>query len=297
MYKKYLKYKKKYLKLKQMFGGELTEEQIKRFFNNELDDGAIIDNKDQLLESVKTKCDEIADGRNEDNTTCKFCPFSNAADNKNPNKCQKINGICQHCFGEGKLNLELYLKGNSTFTIENNINVTRPIGEVCFCNTITSCLTYCFITTNNYKISIHINPQNHLFCLTDVDVLSKETVNQTNIFEKVIQELNKIPSETIRKVIILGQTTYNTFKLRTNDNIYISEESEVYCPNVVKYEMRGYTKNDKFKWIIKNALDGCINDEYQLVLKENIEIEKGSIYFVNALGTGVTLIDGVRTEF
>jgi hypothetical protein len=296
--KKYLKYKEKYFKLKQLVGGELTEEQIKQFFNNELADYNIVDNKDQLLKSIKTKCDEIADGRNEDNTICKFCPFSNAADNTNPNKCQKINGNCQHCFGEGRLDLNLYLKGHSTFTVENNINVTGPIGEVCFCNTITSCLTYCFITTNNYKISIHINPQSHLFCLIDgnIDALSKETVNQTNIFEKVIQELNKIPDETIKKVIILGATSYDTFKLTTTDNIYISENDETYCPNVVKYERIG-TKYDKFKLIIKNALDGCINDDYHLVLKENIEIKKGSIYFVDAIGTGVTLIDDVRTEF
>lgn len=85
---------------------------------------------------------------------CPLCTFTNT-DNKDfdvmDNFFAKNTFNVNYCFGKNKINKETYLKGKSNFTLENNILLTRT--EVCFSNTIISCITYCFVTLKNEIIS------------------------------------------------------------------------------------------------------------------------------------------------
>jgi len=155
---KYLKYKQKYLNLKE----------------NPLYKG----NQDHIIiQKEIEKCTRLAADPTDDkydHSKCINCPFNNSGANEQANKCQAIRNNVSNCFYKGndilanllsrkRLNVDLFIKGKSTFTIENNLNITEPEGEVCFGNTIDSCLTYCIILEDNTKISIHINPlTNHM---------------------------------------------------------------------------------------------------------------------------------------
>jgi len=242
-----------------------------------------------------------------------------------PNFCQKINGNVDKCFysqsideifmADGtlkpsvpRMDIQKFLDGHSTFTVENNINITLPEGEVCFGNTITSCLTLCIIFNNNLKVSLHINPSTTLFAQAfgDNDVLKCETINPFTITQKIMETTEKTSDYAcrkptlfekllnfikmfkllyrtniyIKKIILLGASTYNIYKT--------SSDIEFICDENAK-DIYGRPLTKSIRQFLNDNLATYIDStkSYEYIEKQNITIDGGSIYIVKADGTGV----------
>ena len=242
-----------------------------------------------------------------------------------PNFCQKINGNVDKCFysqsideifmADGtlkpsvpRMDIQKFLDGHSTFTVENNINITLPEGEVCFGNTITSCLTLCIIFNNNLKVSLHINPSTTLFAQAfgDNDVLKCETINPFTITQKIMETTEKTSDYACRKPTLFEKLLnfIKTFKLLYRTNIYIkkiillgastyniyktSSDIEFICDENAK-DIYGIPLTKSIQQFLNDNLATYIDSTkpYKYIEKQNITIDSGSIYIVKADGTGV----------
>jgi hypothetical protein len=274
---KYLKYKNKYLELKKMSGGTLEE----------------------MYASKIQECDTKAAQNITDYTQCRNCPFNNAGANTLPNRCKPITGNANYCFTNAnnnalnsRMNIERYHNGYSNITIENNIHVTPPEGEVCFGNTITSCLTYCVILADNTKISVHINP------LTNADaiiydseaVIANETVNMVNVHKKILEILNLL-NINIRKIIILTELNpyvcylHNKSDVEDQTNQFIGT-TDIFVENIISgyLDEEGYDKPiDKF---LNEVWSHHMVPAPEIVIISGKQIDRGSIYMVDATGAG-----------
>ena len=189
--------------------------------------------------------------------------------------------------------------------MENNINITPPEGEVCFGNTITSCLTLCIIFDNNFKISLHINPVTTLFAkkFGDENILKNETINQFTIIEKITEKITENKSLFrrildyinvfsrlfrnnfyIKKIILLGSLSYNIYETNSGEK-FISDEFAEY-PEIA--EILEIKKTDiKIEDFLQEKLAKYINRKYKFVLMQGKEIKKKSVYIVKHDGTGI----------
>ena len=301
---KYLKYKNKYLELKNIYkGGYRTNfEKIVKECN--------------YYDNVATK--------EHDNTVCPKCVFTNSGNNKIQNFCQKIDGNVDKCFynntiddifnADGtlktpayRMDIQKFLDGHSTFTVENNINITPPEGEVCFGNTITSCLTLCIIFNNNLKISLHINPVTTLFAqvFNEDDVLNCETINPFNITSKIMETTAKTSEYACRKPSLFRHVLnfINTFYQLFRDNFYIKKiillgayQYNIYqtssgidfiCDkNAIQTGNTLTTKS--IQQFLNENLIKYINPSHPYTYVEKYEtIQQGAIYFVKADGVGI----------
>ena len=302
---KYLKYKNKYLELKNIYkGGNRTN-----------------------FDKIVNECDayDTNSVKEHDNTKCPRCVFTNSGNNTIPNFCQKINGNVDKCFygssideifnvdgtiksSVPRMDIQKFLDGHNTFTVENNINITLPLGEICFGNTITSCLTLCIIFNNNLKISLHINPVTTIFAQLDSNnkVLQCETINPFTITEKIVKTTEKTSDYAcrkptlfekllnfiktfkllyrsniyIKKIILLGASTYNIYNTPSNIE-FICDESAVYTGNTLTTKPIQQFLNENLVSYIDSS------NPYTYIEKQNITIDHGSVYIVKADGTGV----------
>lgn len=302
---KYIKYKNKYLELRQkLYGG----------------------NKDEFEKVVK-ECNlyDTNPVKQHDQNQCPKCVFTNSGNNSIPNFCQKISGNVDKCFYSNsideifnpdgtpknpsfRMDIQKFLDGHSTFTVENNINITPPEGEICFGNTITSCLTLCIIFNNNLKISLHINPATTLFAQAfgENDVLKCETINPFTITEKIIEFTEKTSDYTCRKPSLFRQILnyINTFYQLFRSNFYIKKiillgastykiyksppDIEFIC-DINALQTGNQPSQKPIKQFLNEKLEKYINlsTPYTYVEKHNTEIKDGSVYIVKADGTGV----------
>jgi len=267
---KYLKYKNKYIQLKNFIGGTRT-----------------------VQDNIRN-CTEIATKNIINHAECIYWPFNNTGDNQKPNSCKPISGNVDKCFNikeekiiGNRMNLEKYLNNESVFTIENNIYVTVPNGEVCFGNTITSCLTYCFILNDNTKISVHINPSTTLFAimLNEIEVLNNEIINVFNAHDKILQKIVNMHTTTnkIKKIILLGALKYNIFKTIDTNTRFIGDEN--FSLNEDKYSKSEITIKE---FLFEFFKDYITKDTIYIERFEKV-IDKGNIYLVRSDGTGIIL--------
>jgi hypothetical protein len=287
---KYLKYKQKYLNLKE----------------NPLYKG----NQDHIIVQKEIeKCTRIAADSTDDkydHSKCVNCPFNNSGANTKPNKCFPIRYNVDNCFYKGndilanllsrkRLNVDLFRKGKSTFTIENNLDITEPEGEVCFGNTISSCLTFCIILEDNTKISVHINPfANHLaegdlYPEDDQIILKKnEIINVFNAISEIKKTLLTI-NKRIKKVIVLGESKYKVYKNILTLNTFITQQ------NMKEFMIENnFPGKDKYNIVpinilnfLKTEFNPFYTDTTIFILKQNIEINGGQIYIVKSDGQGI----------
>jgi hypothetical protein len=277
---KYLKYKNKYTELKKMRGGLTIEE---------------------MYASKVQECDIKAAQNITDYTECRNCPFNNAGANHLPNRCKPININANFCFTNAnnnglneRMNIERYHNGYSNITIENNIHVTPPEGEVCFGNAITSCLTYCVILADNTKISVHVNPATNLQAISDNnhDVITNELVNVINAPGKILSILEEIEKQrnvkqSIKKIIILGESRgYSVYNYNngTVDINFISDTG-------ITIENMKFALNEDYFGIenvdfLKEIYSGFITSEPEIIVKNVQEIKNGMVYMVDAEGNG-----------
>ncbi len=292
---KYLKYKNKYLELKKMSGGVISDDFL------------------GLLQKRINHCSTFEGINVYDPNVCTYCPFNNSGDNQNPNKCKPLTNHAESCFtnttrtssnqtvynpfGFGtRMNIQKYLLGLSDITIENNIHVTPPLGEVCFGNAITSCLTYCVILDDNTKISVHVNPATTFFAinLNNQNVLQNEIVNVLNAHEKIL-EILKQQQKIIRKIIILGQYNYKVYDYNgikfigdetlsgTNHPVYyhtnpnISEDDEDYYNYFVAIDI---------PYFLNEVWNGFITPQTEIQVINGIDISNGKVYMVDSEGVG-----------
>jgi hypothetical protein len=186
------------------------------------------------------------------------------------------------------MNESLYLEGKSSFTLENNINVTGPEGEVCFGNTITSCLTYCVIFENNTKISVHINPATNIFSKYDHDIQINEVVNVFNVLEQILKTIiEKRIIHKIKKIILLAESELYLYKYKNNSSILIGNSDVEDSNEIVKYNSTWSNQEHE------NMMTAFIKLKFFDYIKPNVEvkfikktIEGGSIYFVKSDSSG-----------
>jgi hypothetical protein len=265
---KYLKYKNKYIQLKKYLGGART-----------------------VQDNIRN-CTEFGTKNITNHADCIYCPFNNAGHNDTQNSCKPIAGNVDKCLSNkdtiigNRMDLNKYLNNASTFTIENNINITSPNGEVCFGNTITTCLTYCFILNDNTKISVHINPATTVFALIEDNksVLNNETVNIINSHEKILQKLVNMTSKDIKikKIILLGAKEYNVYE---NEDTKIISDEYISFVDKLKYKLSDITIKDFLFTFFKKY----ITKDTVYVEKFNIEIDASKIYMIRSDGTGIIL--------
>ncbi len=275
---KYLKYKTKYLLLKQQIG-----------------EGSPVDAVNVRYDATKNDCDTKYANKmppNYNRSECSLCPFTNSGSNKEPNKCQPFDNVAEYCFESGRLNKQLYLEGKSKIVVENNIEYIEPDGEVCFGNAITSCTTYCFVFSDNSKICAHINPVTTIFSkigFEPPEVLNHEIVNFENIFDKVkeiIQE--KRIEHKITKIIILSAMTLISAKMKVNNTLVLGDESIRDANSLYK----GYTqitqknRDTLVRTILNSHLKNHLNENYSLAVYTNTEIKGNkNIYIIRSDGT------------
>ncbi len=272
---KYLKYKNKYLELKKMSGGTLQE----------------------MYESKIQECNTKETRNISDAHQCGNCPFNNAGANNLPNRCKSIIGNANYCFTDinnnvlnSRMNIQKYYEGLSNITIENNIHVSPPEGEVCFGNTITSCLTYCVILVDNTKISVHVNPVTTLQAIenNDRDVITHEVVNVINAPEKILLILREIEAQRqvkqyIKKIIIFGESrgyavyTYNNINFISDIGMTIANMQFALDEDYMGIEIEDF---------LKNKFNEFLTEETSIIVKDNKQIHRGSIYMVDAEGIG-----------
>ena len=232
---------------------------------------------------------------------CPLCPFNNSADNKNKNKCQEFDTSVSNCFGPNRLNEELYIQGLSNFVLENNITVTAPEGEVCFGNTITSCVTFCLIFQNNKKLSVHVNPATNLAVyatfMDDTDsIRESEEVTIYNVFDKFLEiiALNNLSdnlANRIKKIIILAETDVQLYSDRTDNYLKTISNIDIIVPTEsIEYYSKNYqletSDKHRMKQFIKRKLFPFVMEDAVIQFKIKT-VSTGSIYFVKSDGLGV----------
>jgi hypothetical protein len=286
-YKKYLKYKNKYLNLKKIYiGGDTNKENLEKIIND---------------------CTHFQTQNIYDKSVCKYCPFNNAGSNQNPNSCKKISGNVDKCFHANniddafnpdgsyktipdRMDINLFSTGTSNFVLENNIQITPPSGEVCFGNTITTCLTICIILENNVKISLHINPATTFFDLENLLIRQYETINPFNLIGKIKEKIEESYSlfgeSTIKKIIILGAAAYKIYvRLDSQGKFgkkFICDDIVDFMP-VNKFESTTINVSD---FILDSFKKYYVNNP-EYIENYNINISDGAVYIVKADGTGI----------
>jgi len=292
---KYKKYKNKYIKLRNQIGG-VPEDELKKEIDN---------------------CDKKATKNIYDHRECPLCPFNNTGENTKSNKCQPITGNVDKCFynfskslSSNRMKISKYIENIGTFTLENNINVTNPEGEICFGNTITSCLTYCIILEDNRKISVHINPitnydsnlRNNNYKKTEVEdsdiilesgislhksnigkkkkIISNELVNVFNVKKKILEKLN-VYKKNIKKIILLGADKYSIYK-----NIF--GKYFIGPDNLFEHYNKSISliKDQTPKSLLEKYFKTYITPKTKYLEKFSIDIQSGSIYIIKANGDG-----------
>ncbi len=273
---KYLKYKNKYIELKKMSGGTLQE---------------IYDTKVQ-------ECDARAAQNIIDARQCGNCPFNNAGANHLPNRCKSITGNANYCFTNAdnnglneRMNIQKYYEGLSNITIENNIHVTPPEGEVCFGNTITSCLTYCVILNDNTKISVHVNPFTNANTIIHKfeQVIANESVNIFNAHIRILDilnQLNTLAPRRIQKVLIVSELYPFVCYTDNEENQFIGT-TDILHDNVISGYLDQETYEEKpIDVFLREVWQNYMTPETEVIIKRNILIHQGSIYMVDAEGVG-----------
>lgn len=206
------------------------------------------------------------------------------------------------------MDIQKFLDGHNTFTVENNINITPPEGEICFGNTITTCLTLCIIFNNNLKVSLHINPATTLFAQAfgENDVLKCETINPFTITQKIMETTEKTSDYAcrkpslfkillnfmktfkllyrtnfyIKKIILLGASTYKIYETPSKME-FICDENALQTGNQPSQKSITQFLNENLVTYIDSS------NPYTYIEKQNIIIDHGSVYIVKADGTGV----------
>ena len=90
---------------------------------------------------------------------CGICPYANAGElnlrNRDRTTCQEIGSLCysEPC-GADKT---LFLRDKSKIVVEDNIYIIDPEGQVCFGDTIDTCMAITLVYKGNYKIAAHVN--------------------------------------------------------------------------------------------------------------------------------------------
>lgn len=235
-----------------------------------------------------TSCDLHKGQPNYDNSTCQQCIFTNSGASENPNKCTPIAGNGGRCFQDStgaynRMDITKYLDGKSKITVENNIYLIEPDGEVCFGDTITTCLTYCFILSDSSKIAVHLNiytnisPRSSIFMnANSPNVIQNEVVNIYNVLNLVRSMITG--SIKIIKIYILGASEYKVY----------SHNGLNFITDVDTVSLVGYIKSSKsIKEHLKHELGQLIAPNCIIKYKEDIQIQNGSIYFVNSIGDAV----------
>ena len=258
---KYKKYKNKYIKLRNQIGG-VPEDELKKEINN---------------------CDKEATKKNPNHTDCPLCSFTNAGiNNEEPNVCNAISGNVDKCFynsselSDKRINVSKYLDNKITFTVENNLNITLPDGEICFGNSITSCLTICLILNDNTKISAHINPSTNLLAFENDKIKKNEIVNIFNLCEKILNKLEKI-NQNIKKIILLSEGSLYLYK---KDDLKFIGDSYIKIP----LESKGYSVieegDNPIKDFLLNYFNSFIKDKIKYLEIPGTKINDGAIYII-----------------
>ena len=222
-----------------------------------------------------------------DHSNCPLCPFNNVGDDKDyRNKCQKIEMNAEYCFRNNRMDLNTFINGKSAITIENNIRVTPPEGEVCFGNTITSCLTYCIILVDNTKISVHINPTTNLSTLAyDIQAeKANELVTIFTVIDMIIKEIDR-ENKLIKKIIIFSEA--KQYICTYSGKEFLSDNGARDLGGVV-------TNKNVEQWLLQQ-FQGRMIQNPTIVIK-NREIKGGMLYMVTADGTGKIYGDGKTSD-
>ncbi len=236
----------------------------------------------EQFNTVVTMCDLHKDQNNFDHSLCPLCMFTNAGAPELANKCTPIAGNGNRCFqnpnGEfNRMDIQKYIEGKSKITVENNIYIVEPDGEICFGNTITSCLTYCFILDDNTKISAHINPFTNVYnnhFVPNQDVINNEVVTVFNALNKL---KNLVPNgKKIKKIYLLGAMDYKVYNYRGLN--YIGDNTS---------DVVGREVNISIKDHLISSLEEYLTPDRQIYLLDGFEIKGNGIYFINSAGNPV----------
>lgn len=237
-------------------------------------------------------CDLHKGQINYDHSTCPKCIFTNAGQSENPNKCTPIDGNGGYCFQDStgaynRMDIRKYLEAKSKITVENNIYVVEPDGEICFGNTITTCLTYCFILSDSSKIAVHLNPFTNISQRSEMfkndnspNVILNETVNIYNVLNLMGRRITG--NKKIIKIYVFGASEYKVYY--HNNNYFIGDVDSVGMIG----ESMGYAKTDKsIKQHLIDELGQSLSPNCCFKFMQDKEIKQGSIYFINSLGDAV----------
>ncbi len=238
-------------------------------------------------------CNLHKDQNNYDQRTCPFCIFTNAGSSENPNKCIPIDGNGGRCFQDStgaynRMDIRKYLEGKSKITVENNIYLIEPDGEVCFGDTITTCLTYCFILSDRSKIAVHLNPFTNISPRSEMfrdnnspNIIQNEVVNIYNVLSLTSQRITG--NKKIIKIYIFGASEYKVYSYGQNN--FIGDNDSV---GTIGVESMGYTISPKsIKQHLLDELGQLFAPEYEIKFMADKNINLGSIYFVNSDGDAV----------
>jgi hypothetical protein len=241
------------------------------------------------FKQVVTACDLHKHQVNNNHDSCPLCIFTNAGESDKSNSCKPIDGIGGRCFQDAtgaytRMDLRKYLDGKSKITVENNIYLIEPDGEVCFGDTITTCLTYCLVLSDNSKIAVHLNPFTNYYARSPLlggphsDILTNEVVNIFNVIDKIKEMI--IDGKTISKIYISGAMTYEIYNnYEDNNKPFIGDNTAADI---------GYAKNIKsIKQHLIDELGQLLDSNYEIKIMHNINIANNSIYFVNSIGNAV----------
>ena len=233
---------------------------------------------------VVTACNLHKDQVNNVHSTCPLCIFSNAGEPEKPSNCKPIEGNGGRCFQDStgaytRMNLRKYLDGKSKITVENNIYLIEPDGEVCFGDTITSCITYCFVLSDCSKIAVHLNSFNNylarspLFGDPNPNVITNEVVNLFNVFDKIKEKI--IGNKKIIKIYISGAMNYKIYKNHDDNNkLFIGDNSAADLEYIPSAKSIRQHLVDEFRQLLAPTCE--------IKFMELIDIQDGSIYFINS---------------
>lgn len=275
-----------------MFKQNLTYKRYPIFYNSTNQIGGAPDQPTiDSFKQVVTACNLHRDSNplNNDQRTCPLCIFSNAGEPTKPNHCKPIDGNGGRCFQDvtgayTRMDLRKYLDGKSKIAVENNIYLIEPDGEVCFGDTITTCLTYCLVLSDCSKIAVHLNSFISYYANSTMmggpqpDIISNEVVNIYNVIDKIKEKITG--SNKINKFYISGAMNYKVYiNHEDNNKLFIGDNSA---------DEIGYTPSSKsIRQHLNDEFKQLLAPRYEIKFMEKIDIQDDSIYFVNSEGNAV----------
>lgn len=222
-----------------------------------------------------------------DHSRCPLCMFTNAGTSDSANKCTPIAGNGGRCFQNpngdfNRMDIQKYIEGKSKITVENNIYVVEPDGEICFGDTITTCLTYCFILEDNTKISAHINPFTNLSSRgifgPNQNIIENEVVNVFNVINRVTNLI--INGRKVKKIYLLGAANeYKVYRYQGSNYISDIDTQEM----LINKTETGISIKDH----LIASLNEYLTPDCQIYYSKGFEIKSNGIYFINSAGNPV----------